>query len=242
MSTPIWQLEIRVHDLQRSIAFYGAVFDWKITPVADTYAMFDTGKAPIGGIWEIGDSGMPLGICHYLRSKSCTADAAKSVRLGGRVTVEHTVVEDVGAWTDTLDPWNNEVAFWQPDTADVPQFSGSGQNAVGLMEWGTSDLNAAMAYYEHLAGWKFERVVGATEYALCKQTHPPVALVGGVVGAGRRGILDYINVVDIVATAAQVSAHGGTVLDKPHDLGDGSLMTMIIDPDGNQWAILQKIR
>ncbi len=242
MSTPIWQLEIRVHDLKRSAAFYGAVFDWQITPVADSYAMFDTGKAPIGGIWEIGDSGMPLGICHYLRSKNCTADAAKALKLGGRVAVEHTVVDGVGAWTDTLDPWNNEVAFWQPDAAEVPQLVGSGQNAVALMEWGTADLEAAMAYYEALAGWKFTRVVGATEYALCTQTHPPVALVGGVAGAQRRGIIDYVDVIDIVATAASVAANGGAVLDKPHDLGDGSLMTIIVDPDGNQLAIVQKVR
>ncbi len=240
MATPIWQLEIRVHDLQRSIAFYGAVFDWTITPVADDYAMIDTGKPPIGALWQIGESGMPLGICHYLRSKSCSADAAKVLKLGGRVTVEKSVVEGAGAWTDTLDPWNNEVAFWQPETNDVPELSGSGVNAVGLMEWGTSDLEGAMAYYAELAGWKFTRVPGATEYALCTQTKPVVALVGGVVGAQRRGITDYINVLDIAETCASVAAHGGAVLDKPHELGNGSLMTIIVDPDGNQFGIVQK--
>ncbi len=240
MTTPIWQLEIRVNDLQRASAFYRAVFAWDITPVADNYAMVDTGKPPIGALWAIGDSGMPLGICHYLRSKNCAADARKAVKLGGRVTVEHTVVESVGAWTDTLDPWNNEVAFWQPDTDDVPVLTGPTKNPLGLVEFGTSDLEAAMAYYHVLAGWKFTRVPGATEYALCTQTQPPVALVGGVAGAQRRGITDYVQVADIAVTAAAVAAHGGAVLDKPHHLGDGSLMTIIVDPDGNQLAIIQK--
>lgn len=240
MTTPIWQLEIRVHDLQRSIAFYGAVFDWTITPVADDYALIDTGKPPIAALWAVGDSGMPLGICHYLRSKNCTADAAKALKLGGRITVEHTVIEGAGAWTDTLDPWLNEVAFWQPETDAVPELHGSGANGVGLMEWGTSDLEAAMDFYHQLAGWKFTRVPGATEYALCTQTKPVVALVGGVAGAQRRGITDYVNVADIAATCVAVAAAGGVVLDPPHDLGDGSLMTIIVDPDGNQLAILQK--
>ena len=240
MPTPICQLEFRVHDLQRSIAFYTAIFDWTITPVADNYAMIDTGKPPIGALWAIGDSGMPLGICHYLRSKNCTADAAKATAAGARVTVAKTVVEGAGAWTDTLDPWNNEVAFWQADEPGEPELAGSGKNAVGLMEWGTSDLEAAMAYYHKLAGWKFERVPGATEYALCTQTKPPVALVGGVAGKQRRGIVDYVQVADIAKTSALVAAHGGSVLDKPHDLGDGSLMTIIVDPDGNHLAILQK--
>ncbi len=240
MPTPIWQLEIRVHDLQRAIAFYGKVFDWAITPVAENYAMVDTGKPPIGALWAIGDSGMPLGIGHYLRSHNCAADAHKAEKLGGRIAVAHTVVEGAGAWTDTLDPWHNEIAFWQPDTEDVPELAGSGANPLGLIELGTSDLPAAMAYYHALAGWTFVRVPGGTEYALCTQTHPPVALVGGVAGAQRRGITDYVQVADIRATATAVAAHGGVVLDVPHALPDGSLVTVIIDPDGNQLAIVQK--
>ena len=240
MTTPIWQVEFRVNDLQRAMAFYRGVFDWTITEVEGGYAMIDMGKPPLGSLWAIGDSGMPLGVCHYLRSRDCAADAAKVQQLGGRVAVERTEIADVGAWTDTLDPWNNEVAFWQPLTDSEPECTGSGKNSVGLIEWTTADLDAAMAFYQQLAGWKFERVPGATDYALCKQAKPPVALVGGVEGARRRGIMDYVSVGDIEQACKQVQAHGGHVLGEPHDLGDGSRMTLIVDPDGNQLAILQK--
>ena len=71
MTRSLWQVEIRVTDLQRSMAFFGAVFDWEIQQVDDAYAMIDTGVMPILSLWQINDAPMPLGVCHYVQSDDC---------------------------------------------------------------------------------------------------------------------------------------------------------------------------
>lgn len=235
----LWQIEIRVNDLQRSIAFFDGVFDWQITPVSDDYAMVDTGQPPIASLWQIGESGMPLGVCHYVRSTDCDADAARAVQLGGKIAVAHSDVPGAGAWTDTLDPWLNEIAFWQPEEDATPELSGSSENPISWIELGAADLEAGKRYYGALLDWPFEAVDGMDDYAVCNATQPGVGLVGGARGARMRGLTDYIAVSDIAATCRAITAHGGQVLAEPRDMGDGSLFALFLDPDQNRFGVVQ---
>ena len=239
MARRLWQIEIRVNDLQRSMAFFGQVFDWQITAVSEDYAMVDTGQPPIASLWQIGESGMPLGVCHYVRSADCDADAARAVELGGKIAVEHSDVPGAGAWTDTLDPWLNELAFWQPEEDAEPELSGSGVNPISWLEIGAADLDAAMHYYSALVAWPFEPVEGMIDYAVCTAVAPGVGLVGGDRGARLRGMTDYISVTDIARTCQAIKDNGGQVLGAPRDLGDGSLFALFLDPDQNRFGIVQ---
>jgi predicted enzyme related to lactoylglutathione lyase len=227
MARSIWQVEIRVHDLAKAMHFFGHVFDWEVTPAGDGYAMFDTGVAPLGSLWAIGESGMPLGICHYVASDDCEADAARAVALGGRVVVERSEVPDVGTWTDTLDPWNNEIAFWQADTPGTPDFTGSGANPLSWLELGSPDFAAASRYYAELLGWHFAPVEGMADYGICEDAGPGIGLVGGARGGKLRGITPYVTVGDLDGTCAKVTKAGGQVLGTPVDLGDGSRFGLV---------------
>lgn len=240
MARQIWQVEVRVQDLARAMHFFGHVFDWEITPMGDGYAMFDTGVAPLGSIWEVGESGMPLGVCHYVASQDCEADAARAVALGGRVVVERSEVPDVGAWTDTLDPWGNEIAFWQAEVPGTPDFSGSGGQAISWLEFGTADFAAASRYYADLLDWSFQAVEGMPDYGICEDAGPGIGLVGGERGAKLRGITDYVTVQDLEQTCDRVREAGGTVLGPPVDLGEGGRFTLIADPDGNRFGLVER--
>jgi len=240
MGRRIWQVEIRVSDLERAIAFYRGVFDWLITPVGDGYAMIDTGRAPIMSLWAVGESGMPLGVCHYVQSDDCEADAARAEAHGGRIAVDRTEVTGAGAWTDTLDPWNSELAFWQADAPGEPSFSGSGANPLTWVELGAADWARAASYYGQLVGWMFEPVAGVDEYGVYTDHQPGIGLVGGERGTRLRGMTDYIVVADLAAACAAVAAGGGEVLGDAVDLGDGSLFTLFHDPDQNRFGIVQR--
>lgn len=236
----ILQVEIRVTDLQRSIAFYRAVFDWIITPVAADYAMLDTGKPPIGSLWQVTGTGMPLGIAHHVRSSDCVADAALAETLGGGTLVERSEVPGSGAWTATQDPWGNEFAFWQASVPGEPTLRGTGNNTFSWLELATADLETGMSYYHQLMGWTFARLDATPDYAICDETTPGVGLVGGPAGLRRHGATDFIRVTDMPTVVANISANGGTVLDDPQNLGDGSLVTLFLDPDGNKFAIVER--
>lgn len=239
MGRSIWQVEIRVTNLERSVDFFRAVFDWDITPLSEDYAMIDTGRAPIMSMWQVGDSGMPLGTCHYVQSQDCEADAAHAVALGGRIAVERSEVPGAGAWTDSLDPWSNELAFWQADTAATPEFSGQGTNPLSWVEIGTADFAAASSYYAELVGWRFEAVDGVDDYGICTENRPGIGLVGGERGSRLRGMTPYITVRDLSAACSAVTSGGGEVLGDPVDLGDGSLFTLFLDPDQNRFGLVQ---
>ncbi len=239
MGRRIWQIEIRVSDLKRAIAFYSSVFDWRITALSDEYAMADTGRAPIVSIWQVGDSGMPLGVCHYVQSEDCVVDAGRAVELGGRVAVERSEVPDAGAWTDTLDPWNNELAFWQAETMGEPEHSGSATNAISWVEIGVGDLQQARHYFSELVGWNFKEVDGVEDYAIETELQPGLGLVGGERGGRLRGMTDYVRVADLARASRAVAENGGEVLGEPVDVGDGSLFSLFLDPDQNRFGLVQ---
>lgn len=239
MSRPIWQIEIRVNDLQRAIKFFSGVFKWEITPMSDDYAMIDTGK-PLASLWQIGDSGMPLGICHYVQSADCDADAGRAVGLGGAIAVQKTLVPGAGSWTDTLDPWKNELAFWQADSAQTSDLQGSPDHRFAWVEMGATDLQAAMAYYKKLVDWDFELVEGTPDYAICTRNQPGIGLVGGDRGARLRGLTPYVTTPHIAKTCEKITKLGGNVLEEPRDLGDGSLFTLFLDPDQNRFGLIER--
>jgi predicted enzyme related to lactoylglutathione lyase len=234
----MWQVEIRVSDLQRSIAFFSAVFDWQITPIDDAYAMIDTGLMPLVSLWAIDPEKLPYGVCHYVQSDDCVADAARAEAMGARIMLERSEVPGSGAWTDVLDPWGNELAFWQAETPGTPELEGSGANSLSWVELGASDYASAAQYYRALVGWQFEAVEGMVDYGVDMQHIPGLGLVGGERGAEHHGMTDYFTVSDIHAACAAITEHGGQI-GELQDIGDGSLFTLFLDPDGNRFGVVQ---
>lgn len=237
---PIWQIEIRVTDLDRAMAFYAGVLGWRIHKVSDDYAMIDTGRAPITSLWAIAGTGMPLGVCHYVQSADCVVDAGRAVLLGGQVVVEYTEIEGSGAFTDTLDPWRNEIAFWQAATPGSPEFDGAPLPHFAWIELGAADSAAARDYYRELLGWQFEANPAVEDYAVCTEVAPGIGLVGGERGSRLRGLTDYLSVADLDSTLAAISRFGGEALGEAVELPDGGRMALFVDPDGNRFGLVQR--
>src|SRR5262249_43105363 len=105
------QIEIRVNDLAGAITFYKDTFNWGIYQVSPHYALVDAGRMPVIGIMS--DPRLPNGVAPLYLVGDCEAAVAHAKELGGRIMFTRTEVPGTGAFTAALDPWGNEVYFWQ---------------------------------------------------------------------------------------------------------------------------------
>jgi predicted enzyme related to lactoylglutathione lyase len=209
MARHVFQVEIRARALRNAVPFYRAVFDWKVYPAADNYALVDTGALPIVGILETTGK---LGVASYLLVEDCAREAARAVALGGRISTPLSEVPAGGLFAGVTDPWGTEVWFWQPYAAANPQPRGSGANPVSYIEISAPDLTAATTFYGELAGWSFESTGPRSVIARdCGLAH------GIGVVEGSPGILDYVTVASLEEVATRVQNAGGGIDEPRHD-------------------------
>jgi predicted enzyme related to lactoylglutathione lyase len=107
----------------------------------------------------------------------------------------------------------------------------------------TNDIAAAQEFYEHLFGW--ELMVGGPEsggYVMAEIEGRPVAGLGPQPpeDAGIPPVwTTYLATEDADATAAKITAAGGTVLAPPFDVLDVGRMAVAQDPTGGIFGIWQ---
>lgn len=231
---PVRQIEIRVADLGRSIAFYAGAFGWKVIEVSADYAVIDTGRAPFVSLWAVGESGMPLGVGVYVTSRDCVADAERARLLGARIAVERTAVLGSGSFTLVLDPWGNELTFWQADTPSEPVAVHGRLSRVAWIEIGAADGRAAVAFYQQLIGWQFAPREEVVDYWTFDLPDLGVGLVGGERGAQLGGPTCYMAVASVNDFQAGLGGLGGRVLGAAVVLKNGSRFCLFADPDGNR--------
>ena len=101
------------------------------------------------------------------------------------------------------------------------------------VDLGTSDVEAAAAFYRALFGWEIE--IGPAEmghYSMALVRGLPVAALADHQTPGQVYWTTYLAVDDVDATAAKVSAAGGTVIVDAMDVMTFGRMAVISDPGG----------
>ncbi len=240
-SHDVFQVEIRTRDLGRAVAFYGAIFDWKIYPSGAAYALVDAGAMPVIGILQVPDARFPLGWCTNVLVEDCQAAADRAVELGGAMGVPRVEIPRSGAYTGTFDPWGNELYFWQPFAPGRPHLKGSGANPIAYLEIASPDIKAAIAYYAALVGWSFWSVVFADNYALTEGCGLGRGVGMQGVGPGNHGVVHYVQVADLAATLAKVRAAGGAVRVEPTAFVGEGRYAIVEDLDGNRLGLLEPL-
>ena len=103
------------------------------------------------------------------------------------------------------------------------------------------DLPASRAFYNGLFGW--EALEGGPEaggYTMFQKRGKNVAGLGPIMMEGQPPTwTTYVTVDDADATAAKVTAAGGTVIVAPMDVLDVGRMAMFLDPTGAAVAVWQ---
>ena len=236
MSRDVFQSEIRTRDLRRAVPFYRAVFDWRVYPAAEDYALVDTGALPIVSILQTSSPLYPLGVATNLLVDDCEKAAAQAVALGGRISVPKSEVPSSGLFIGAVDPWGTELFFWQAYTDAKPKPQGSGQNPISYLEISAPNLAAATKYYAELTGWSFASVVFMSGLAMARGC----GLKRGVgLIEGRPGALTYVEVRDLADTVARVQAAGGKLLAAPADFPGEGRYIIFEDLDGVRMGAIE---
>lgn len=115
--------------------------------------------------------------------------------------------------------------------------------APGTPSWvdiGVPDIAAATVFYRSLFGWEcVDQGEEAGHYTMCEIGGKPVAAIGPAMNPGPPMWTTYLSVVDADATAAAITAAGGTVVMPPMDVLDVGRMAVAMDPTGGFFSIWQ---
>jgi uncharacterized protein len=107
----IVRFEIGCDDTDKTRAFYGSLFDWKISDVAGGLAI-DTGGEPSGGMTSLGHEPRHYTL-FYVQVEDIGAALAKAQTLGGKKLVGPIALPQ-GSFAWFADPEGNTVGLWQP--------------------------------------------------------------------------------------------------------------------------------
>jgi predicted enzyme related to lactoylglutathione lyase len=110
------------------------------------------------------------------------------------------------------------------------------------VDLGTTDPDAARAFYTEMFGWSAEvdPRPEAGGYAQFLHDGHPVAGVGPIVAEGMPpSWTTYIATADADATAEAITANGGTLLQPPFDVLDAGRMAVFAGPEGAVAGIWQ---
>jgi predicted enzyme related to lactoylglutathione lyase len=241
--TPSW-VDLASPDLDRSRAFYEALFGWKSHvggPDTGGYTMFTKQEKNVAGAGPIMMEGQPSAWTTYVSVEDAGATIDKVKKAGGVVFVEPMDVIDVGRMAVFADTGGAAIALWQPRAHIGAQLA----NEPETFTWNelqTRDPAGAKVFYHEVFGWEAETSEGEqmtyTEWKLDGKTiggmmdMPP--MVPAEVPANW---LVYFGVEDCDASTARATGLGATVLAGPMDIEPGRF-TVLGDPTGAVFAVI----
>lgn len=245
----VWH-EVMVPNPSASPAFYSPITGWGTRKFDDgmDYTMWTVDDAPVGGLMalpqELASQGVPPHWLHYIGVQDVDATAARAQQLGGRITMPPTDIPDVGRFAVILDPQGAVFAIYK-NTQETPP---PGAPKFGEFSWhelGTTDRDAAWAFYSALFGWQQTSMMdmgGGMMYQMFGLDGN--APIGGMytLGADMAGIppnwLGYVLVKNVDDAVQAVAKGGGQLMAGPIDIPDGRV-AIFTDPQGAAFAVHQ---
>lgn len=245
-------IDLASHDLEKSLEWYGALFDWSNfkmeTPGGGPpYAFFMRGGAAVGGIGQMADEmkeqGIPPMWNSYICTEDCAATEARVRELGGTVTVPTQEVPGHGKLAFFLDPEGASFAAWQNTSTEGPGVLCKEHGALSWNELMTRDKEKAKKFYSDLAGWDYSAMpMDGVAYDIIRNDDEDAGGIMPMDGPQFEGVpahwLVYFQVDNCEETTAKVGESGGTVIvpSMPIPVGKFSVLQ---DPQGAVFSIIE---
>ena len=112
MANPFVHVELNTTDVDKSKAFYGKLFDWKLEDLGD-YTMIGVGKGTGGGIMKHPVPGAPSGWLAYVEVDDIAAATQKAKSLGATIMKDVTEVMGMGWLSIIVDPTGAVLGLWK---------------------------------------------------------------------------------------------------------------------------------
>jgi predicted enzyme related to lactoylglutathione lyase len=241
--------ELGTTDPEAAKKFYAGVFGWdaKDTPAGETiYTLLNLGGREVGGLYSLQKEQVAQGIPpHWLPYVAVTSadDAAKKAAgLGATISVAPFDVMEHGRMSVIMDPTGATFALWQ-----AKNHTGAGvRDEPGSMSWCellTKDAKAAGKFYSALFGWTLKDMpMPDIAYTVYEKGPVPV---GGMMeiqkewGPVPSTWMTYFAVDDCRARAEKAKRLGATILKPPTDVPDVGTFSVMNDPQGGTFGIIQ---
>ena len=243
-------MELGTTDPAAAKSFYGELFGWTFNEVPAgpdmTYTMVYSDEQSVGGLYEMEaekqEQGIPTHWTSYIATDDVEASAARAKELGATVVVDPFDVMEAGRMAVVQDPHGAIFALWQGK--DNP---GMGErNTPGTLCWSelaTPDADEARAFYTKLFDWSAEQAdIGDGPYTTFSRGEEQV---GGMMQMTEEweGIpphwMPYFGISDCAAAVKKVKELGGTVKFDPMTVEGVGTFTVIQDPQGGVFSIIQ---
>jgi len=246
-------VDLSATDLEGQTRFYEGLFGWTHTdmPYGEgmTYRMFKTDGHDVAGIAPLPPEqvkmGRPTGWNSYIAAEDVDATVAKAAQLGAEVVMPAMDVPQTGRIAGIKDPTGAIISFWKPQRTDETIEYGP-PGTLGWSELDTRDPEKAIDFYTKLLGWTVESLpAGAMPYWQVS-----------VDGQGEGGImpmpemvppevpaywLPYFSVTDVKASTKTAAELGGRVLMEPVEVPGMLWFSVLADPQGASFALMQPL-
>lgn len=243
-------VELGTTDPSAAKTFYGELFGWdfKDTPAGPdtTYTMLESDGQRVGGLYEMEaekqEQGIPPHWNLYIATDDVDASATKAKDLGATVLMDPFDVMEEGRMTIVQDPQGGIFALWQGKNNP-----GMGErNTPGTLCWSelaTPNADEANTFYTNLFGWNAEQSdIGGGPYTTFYRGE---VQAGGMLqmteewGDLPPHWMPYFGVSDCSAAVEKVKELGGTVKFDPITVEGVGTFTVIQDPQGGVFSIIQ---
>jgi uncharacterized protein len=118
MPNPFVHVELSSTDLDKSKAFYGKLFEWKLEDMPmggaiGTYTTINPGGGTGGGMMKQLNPGAPSAWMPYAEVADIKAATQKAKSLGANVNMDVTEVPNMGWFSIITDPTGAMLGLWQ---------------------------------------------------------------------------------------------------------------------------------
>jgi hypothetical protein len=116
MANAFVHVELNTTDVDKSKAFYGKLFDWKLEDIpmgGETYTLIGVGQGTGGGMMKHPVPGAPSAWLAYVLVDDIKAATQKAKSLGAQVMKDVTEVMGMGWLSIVIDPTGAAVGLWQ---------------------------------------------------------------------------------------------------------------------------------
>ncbi len=214
-----------------------------------SYTLWMAGKTQVGGLTGLpadgaADSGTPPHWIVYVATPDVDATVAEAQRLGGKVLKGASDIPNMGRYAVLADPQGATFAVYSPP--ESPPDGADASGGPGEFTWhelATTDYAAAMSFYSELFGWEKGPGHDMGQMGIYQLIVHGGAQVGGIYNLQAPSTpphwLSYVRVPDCNKATNAAKAAGGRVLNGPMEVPGGHWITMLMDPQGGAFAVME---
>ena len=230
--------------------FYGRVLGWTVKDAGLPNLPYETasvGDRMVAGLMEIPDDARAMGVrpcwTGYVWVEDVDAALPDFTRAGGRVWKQPAEFPGIGRFAVVADPYGGGVVLFRGHGDGPPP--APPENAPGFVGWRelhADDGASALDFYCRLFGWRRTGALDMGPMGAYEMFETPHGERGGILtrqpGAPASHWLYYFNVEAIDAAAERVRAHGGRIVNSPHQVPSGQWVVQAVDPQGAMFALV----